>query len=229
MAKRETAASAVAGESVVLGYARVSTASQSENGQIEALEKAGVDEVFNERLSGATNIHSPVFRALFDRVRELRAQGVGVTVVVTKLDRFSRNASDLISSVRELGDMGASFRTLDGRFIYDSDSPFSKLVLAMFSGIAEFERDLINERTSEGRERSRERGTKFGPRPKLTEKDVDGIRQQWETGLYTPNKLAQRVGLSRSTIIRICGLYNAKPYVTVEEYDAQNRAAKKLK
>jgi len=212
---------------IVLGYARVSTIGQNTDNQVERLRGAGCVEVFQETMSGTRNAHSAVFRSLFDRVAQLRDEGHEVEVLVTKLDRFSRTTRDLINSVMELAELGASFRALDNSLRYDKNDPTSKLMFHMFSALAEFERELIVSRTSEGAKAAKERGVVFGRPPVLTDEAVRRIREQFDTGLYTPNQLARREGVSRSTIHRVLGLYGAKPYMTAEEREDANRKAGK--
>lgn len=213
----------------VLGYARVSTAGQRTDNQVELLEAAGATEVFAEKVSGSRNAHSSTYRDLFDRVRELTDEGYRVTVVVTKLDRFSRSLTDLLHGVQELADLGATFLTLDNSLNYDPDSPASKFQLQVFGALAEFERALINSRTAEGRKAAREKGVKFGHPPKLKQKDVDSIKADHESCRWTPAQIANRNSTSRSTVLRVLGLYGAGPYQTREEWEAEKRAAQRKK
>lgn len=123
--------------------------------------------------------------------------------------------------------MGAEFRTIDNSLNYDPNSPASKFQLQVFGALAEFERALINSRTAEGRQAALKRGVKFGHPPKLKEKDMDKIKADYATGRWTPNEVANRNSVSRSTVLRVLGLYGAKPYVSREEYEANQRKAKK--
>lgn len=212
---------------IKLGYARVSTTGQNTDNQVERLKEVGCSEIFQETMSGTRNARSSTFRSLFDRVKQLREAGEDVEVDVTKLDRFSRSLKDLIDGVMELAELGASFRALDNSLSYEPNNPASKLMLHVFGALAEFERELILSRTSEGTKAAKERGVKFGAPPKLKQADVDRIKELHATGIYTTNQIARREGVSRSTIHRVLGLYGAKPYVTREERDAANRKAAK--
>lgn len=206
-------------ETKVLGYARVSTNGQSLENQIDALTKAGATEIFEEKTSGARNARSVVFRSLFDRARQLRADGYEVKVVVVKLDRFSRSLSDLLAAVKELGELGVSFHSLDSSLTYDAHSPSSKLMLAVFGALAEFERELIVSRTTEGRIAAQAKGVRVGRKPVLTATQVEKIREEFQTGLYSKGQLASRAGVSVSTIHRVLGLYSEAAYLTRDAHE----------
>ncbi|WP_243224566.1 recombinase family protein [Microbacterium sp. CIAB417] len=214
---------------VKLGYARVSTTGQNTDNQVQRLKDAGCSEVFEETMSGTRNARSPKFRSLFDRVRQLREEGEEVVVVVTKIDRLSRSLKDFIESVMELAELGASFRALDNSLNYEPNDAASKLMLHIFGALAEFERELIVSRTTEGKRAAMERGVKFGAPPKLTAKDVERVKELWATGLYSPKQIGDMVkGVSRSTIHRVLGLYNAAPYIDRDEWArSQKKPAKK--
>lgn len=111
---------------ITLGYARVSTRGQSTENQLSILTPL-CDEVFDDpAVSGAKNHRSKLFRELFDRVQELREQGYGVEVLVTKLDRFGRSTKNVLESLEELVGMGASFRTLDGGLKYEAGNTMTR-------------------------------------------------------------------------------------------------------
>lgn len=213
---------------IKLGYARVSTAGQTTDNQVQSLKEAGCAEVFEETVSGSRNTRSATFRGLFDRVSQLREQGEEVEVVVTKLDRFSRSLRDLIDAVMELAELGASFRTLDNSLSYEVSNPASKFMFQVFGALAEFERELIRTRTTEGKKAAIERGVLFGAPPKLTAKDVERVKELYATGLYSPKQIGDRVnGVSRSTIHRVLGLYGATPYINRDEWANSQRKVKK--
>jgi DNA invertase Pin-like site-specific DNA recombinase len=93
--------------------------------------------------------------------------GNGDTLVVCKLDRLARSTRDLLNTLAAIGDKGASFKSLGDSWA-DTTTPAGKLMLTVLGGLAEYERHLILARTSEGRERARARGVKFGRKPSLT-------------------------------------------------------------
>jgi DNA invertase Pin-like site-specific DNA recombinase len=144
-----------------LGYARVSTQDQDLSGQIEALKAAGTTTIYREKVSGV--------RADRPQLGKLMAQiGSGDIVVVTKLDRLGRSTRELLDLVERISEAGAAFRSL-GDPLWDTTSSQGKLVRTLLAAIAEFERDLIRERTGDGRKRAMAAGVKFGRKPKLSE------------------------------------------------------------
>lgn len=145
----------------VVGYARVSTQDQDLTGQIEALKAAGAAKVYQEKISGA--------RASRPQLGKLMAAlKAGDVVTVTKLDRLGRSTRELLDLIERIGKAGASFRSL-GDPLWDTSSAQGRLLSTLLAGIAEFERELIRERTSAGRERAMARGIKFGRKLKLSD------------------------------------------------------------
>ncbi|MBR0910807.1 recombinase family protein [Bradyrhizobium japonicum] len=145
----------------ILGYARVSTLDQHLTGQIEALTEAGATTIFKEKVSGA-RADRPQLTKL---VASLKA---GDVVLVTKLDRLGRSTRELLDLIERIGQAGAAFRSL-GDPLWDTSSSQGRLLSTLLAAIAEFERDLIRERTSDGRRRAQAKGIKFGRKPKLSD------------------------------------------------------------
>jgi DNA invertase Pin-like site-specific DNA recombinase len=143
-----------------LGYARVSTQDQNLAGQLAALEAAGATTIFREKVSGV-RADRPQLAKL------MTALGTGDLVVVTKLDRLGRSTRELLDLIDHIGKAGASFRSL-GDPLWDTGSPQGRLLSTLLAAIAEFERELIRERTGEGRRRAQANGVKFGRKPKLS-------------------------------------------------------------
>jgi DNA invertase Pin-like site-specific DNA recombinase len=145
----------------ILGYARVSTPDQSLTGQIEALKAAGAATIHREKVSGV--------RADRPQLAKLMASlKPGDIVVVTKLDRLGRSTRELLDLIDRIGKAGASFRSL-GDPLWDTGSSQGRLLSTVLAAIAEFERELIRERTGEGRKRAMAAGVKFGRKRKLSE------------------------------------------------------------
>jgi DNA invertase Pin-like site-specific DNA recombinase len=145
----------------VLGYARVSTQDQHLTGQIEALKAAGATTIYREKISGA--------RADRPQLGEVMARlQPGDVVLVTKLDRLGRSTRELLELIEQIGKAGAVFRSL-GDPLWDTSSSQGRLLSTLLAAIAEFERDLIRERTGEGRTRAMAKGIKFGRKPKLSD------------------------------------------------------------
>src|SRR4029450_10390910 len=140
----------------IFGYARVSTADQHLTGQIEALKAAGATTIYREKISGV--------RADRPQLAKLKPSDV---VLVTKLDRLGRSTRELLDLIDRIGKAGAVFRSL-GDPLWDTSSPQGRLLSTLLAAIAEFERELIRERTGEGRKRAMANGVKFGRKPKLS-------------------------------------------------------------
>ena len=143
-----------------IGYARVSTQDQDYSGQLEALKAAGATTIFREKISGA--------RADRPQLAKLMASlKAGDVVLVTKLDRLGRSTRELLDLIEGIGKVGAAFRSL-GDPLWDTSSSQGRLLSTLLAAIAEFERDLIRERTGDGRKRAMAKGVKFGRKPKLS-------------------------------------------------------------
>jgi DNA invertase Pin-like site-specific DNA recombinase len=149
------------GEMAIKGYARVSTRDQDLTAQLDALKAAGAETVFREKVSGV--------RADRPQLAKLMAKLTpGDIVVVTKLDRLGRSTRELLELIERIGKAGASFRSL-GDPLWDTSSSQGRLLSTLLAAIADFERDLIRERTGEGRKRAMAAGTKFGRPRKLSD------------------------------------------------------------
>src|SRR6516165_9597059 len=144
-----------------LGYARVSTQDQALSGQMEALKAAGATTIYREKVSGV-RADRPQLAKLIAKI------GPGDVVVVTKLDRLGRSTRELFDLIERISEAGAAFRSL-GDPLWDTTSSQGKLLRTLLAAIAEFERDLIRERTGAGRERAKAQGIKFGRKPKLSD------------------------------------------------------------
>jgi len=144
---------------VKIGYARVSTLDQHLELQLQALKNAGCTKIFRETGSG-TSRQRPELQRLLDHLRS------GDTVVVWKLDRVARSTRDLLEIMDTLREAGARFRSLSEPWA-DTTTHAGKMIMTVFAGIAEFERDLIRERTAAGRAAAKQRGVRFGRPRKL--------------------------------------------------------------
>jgi DNA invertase Pin-like site-specific DNA recombinase len=145
----------------IIGYARVSTQDQHLTGQLDALKTAGASTIYREKISGV--------RADRPQLERLMASlKAGDVVLVTKLDRLGRSTRELLDLIERIGGAGASFRSL-GDPLWDTSSSQGRLLSTLLAAIAEFERDLIRERTGDGRKRAQAAGVKFGRKPKLSE------------------------------------------------------------
>ena len=145
----------------LVGYARVSTQDQHLAGQLEALKAAGAETIYREKISG-TRADRPQLAKL------MAALKASDTVIVTKIDRLGRSTRELLELIERIGKAGAAFRSL-GDPLFDTTSSQGKLMATLLAAIAEFERDLIRERTGDGRKRAMAKGVKFGRKPKLSD------------------------------------------------------------
>jgi DNA invertase Pin-like site-specific DNA recombinase len=144
-----------------LGYARVSTNGQDLTAQIEALKAAGAATIYREKVSGV--------RANRPELAKLMAKLMpGDMVIVTKLDRLGRSTRELLDLIERIGKAGAAFRSL-GDPLFDTTSSQGRLLSTLLAAIADFERDLIRDRTGEGRKRAMAAGVKFGRKRKLSD------------------------------------------------------------
>lgn len=181
----------------VVGYARVSTVDQSLDIQIDKLEAYGVDKIFKEKYSGGeqkgTKKREELHKAL-DYLRE------GDTLVVYKIDRLARSILDLNNMVRDLKERGITLVFIKEQIDFSTST--GRLMFNMLGSIAEFERDLINERTAEGRERAMAKGTHMGRKGK-PDKDVNKalklFRERKDNELSV-NEIVKMTGVPRSTI-----------------------------
>jgi DNA invertase Pin-like site-specific DNA recombinase len=143
-----------------IGYARVSTLDQNLDLQLQALKKAGCRRIFQEKIS-ASSSNRPEFRRMLDHIRE------DDIIVVWKLDRLARSTRDLLDTMETIREAGGRFQSISEPWA-DTTSHSGKMIMTIFAGIAEFERDLIRERTGAGREAAKKRGVRFGRPRKLT-------------------------------------------------------------
>jgi DNA invertase Pin-like site-specific DNA recombinase len=166
------------------GYARVSSKAQDYTAQVDALKAAGCEKIYSEKQSGKSRNGRPEFAKL------MKALLPGDTVVVTKLDRLARSSRDLHNVLFELESLSVGFQSLKDSWC-DTTSPAGKLMLTIFGGIAEFERDLIRSRTDEGIARARKLGTRFGRPDRLDDSQKRKIAQFYAAGKTMPELAAE--------------------------------------
>ncbi|HCX9632201.1 TPA: recombinase family protein [Staphylococcus aureus] len=177
-----------------IGYARVSTGLQNLNLQEDRLNAYGCEKIFSDHMSGSKSK-----RPGLDKAIEFARSGD--TIVVWRLDRLGRNMEDLITLVNELNERGVSFHSSEENITMDKSSSTGQLLFHLFAAFAEFERNLILERSSAGRIAARARG-RYGGRPeKLNQKDLNLLKTLYDNG--TPVKtIAEQWQVSRTTIYR---------------------------
>ena len=161
--------------------------------QNEALAAAGVTKVFSDLMSGARD-DRPGLAALLEYVRE------GDTVVVWKLDRLGRNMLHILETVKELTEMGVTLvSTSDG---IDSPTAAGRMMIGVLGSLAEYERELIRERTALKRDSSRANGTKFGRPRKVSDADHIATAMRMKADGHTGKDISKYLGVSRATLYR---------------------------
>lgn len=182
---------------MLLGYARVSTDDQETHLQIDALKAAGVERIYEEKASGAKT-DRPELMKLLDNARK------GDVVIVWKMDRLGRSLLHLIETVNLLNGRGVQLRSLTENLI-DTTSPSGKLVFGIFGLMAEFERDMLRQRTNAGLVAARKRG-RVGGRPKgIDAAALKKARVMLASGDYTKAEVAAELQVSRHTLWRELG------------------------
>lgn len=180
-------------ETMLLGYARVSTEEQNLELQVDALERAGCERVFSDKLSGSC-LDRPGLAAALSHLRS------GDTLVVWKLDRLGRTVRQLVEFVAKLNQDGVEFRSLtDG---IDTTTPAGRFFFHMMAALAEMECDLTRERTMAGLAAARARGRMGGRPPALSPKQLTQARHLMQHPDQTMGEIAATLGVSRSTLYR---------------------------
>ncbi len=177
-----------------IGYARVSTEDQRLNLQIEALKRAGCTRIYREKVSGAYR-DRPELDRMLDQLRQ------GDVVIVWKLDRFARSTRNLLEIVESISNARARFQSISEPWA-DTTTHAGKMIMTIFAGIAEFERDLIRERTGAGRVDAQKRGVRFG-RPKKMNAEQQDIAQRLLKEGQSVRDVARTFSVHPATLYRI--------------------------
>lgn len=178
---------------MLIGYARVSTEDQKLRLQRDALKEAGCEKLFREKVSGAA-------RSLPQRDKLLEFAREGDVVVVWKLDRLGRSLSDLVAVVNLLKERGVGFMSIHESI--DTTTPTGRLTFHIFAALAEFERDMIRERTTAGLEAARRRGTPIGRPRSLSPEQVQMAEAMSNDPELSTKQIAEQLGVHRSTLYR---------------------------
>ncbi len=174
-----------------IGYARVSTEDQNLDLQIDALKEKKCDHICKEKMSGT--IHD---RPALDEA--LNFMRKGDTLVVWKLDRLGRSLRHLIEVINNLMDKGMYFMSLQENI--DTTSTSGKLIFHIFAALAEFEREIISERTKAGLKAARVRGRMGGRPKKLNEEQAQMVKKMWIDHTITIDEICRTFDRSRSTL-----------------------------
>ncbi|SLK17018.1 recombinase family protein [Arthrobacter sp. P2b] len=185
----------------LIGYMRVSTAEQKTDGQRDALLAAGVKDdarhLFKDQGVSGAKASRPGFDKCLEALRE------GDTLVVAKLDRLGRSLGNLIHLFQELAERGVGVRVLDNPMLStDGNKAQAKLMLGIFGTLAEYERDLLRERTNVGLEAARARGRSGGRPALLDSPKITRAKELHAAGVLSPKEIADAVGVSVATLYR---------------------------
>jgi DNA invertase Pin-like site-specific DNA recombinase len=182
-----------------IGYARVSSASQSLDRQIATLRAERCDEIFREKASGKAIKNRPQLEKAIDEL------GTGDVFVVAEWDRATRSMTDGIAIIDRVHKRNASIKVLDRKYLnLSEDDPVSRGVLALLSALAEDERLRIHKRASEGRTAAKKRGVHMGRKPKLSDHQQEIARERMANG-ETCRAIARDLAVHHSTISRLAG------------------------
>ena len=184
-----------------LGCARCSALDQNLDWQIDALTKEGCDRIFQENFTG-TRKDRPELLRMMDMLRE------GDTVIICELTRLSRSVKDLFDLVEQVEKAGANIKSLKEPWL-DTTTPQGRLLFTIFSGVSQFERELIRERTMEGLASARARG-RMGGRPGKDKKIVEQALTLYDSKAYSVDEISKATGISRATLYKYVNLRKEK-------------------
>ena len=176
---------------MIIGYARVSTQDQNPEYQVDALEKAGCEQIFQEKVTGKMKERPELSQCL----RMLRK---GDTLIVWKLDRLARSLKDLVEIIQDLNEREVGFKSLTESI--DTTSSGGRLDFQNNGAQAEFEHSLIRERTIAGLEAARARGRKGGRKPSMSDSDIRKAAAMLSDPNITKKEVAKHFGVSRTTL-----------------------------
>jgi DNA invertase Pin-like site-specific DNA recombinase len=178
----------------IYGYARVSTDGQSLASQDAELHAAGCAKVYAEKISGARSDRPELAKVL-------KRLDTGDVLIVTRLDRLARSTRDLLNILDDIAKRGAGFKSLYDAWA-DTTSAHGRLMVTILAGLAEFERELILARTSDGRVRAKARGVRFGRPSALTAHQRQEALQRLGKGEAQAD-VARSFNVSQATISRL--------------------------
>ena len=179
-------------QSMIYGYARVSTQYQELNRQLDLLAQQNCNEILTEKVTG-TKASRPELDRLKDKLRP------GDTIVVESFSRLGRSTKDLINLVTYFEEHEVKLISLKENF--DMTTPQGRLMMTVFQAFSQFERDLIVERTKEGLHSARVRGRKGG-RPKVNSRDAKRAIKLYKGGQHSVREVTEMTGISKATLYR---------------------------
>lgn len=166
--------------------------------QLKKLKEAGCEKIFSEKVSGVKDARK-AFSEMLDFARE------GDQIIVTRLDRLSRSLLELQKTSKMLESKMIDLKILEQDI--DTSTLSGRLLFNIVGVVAEFEREMINQRAAEGRKEAKEKGVKFGAKKKLSSKDIESIKNLIAMG-ESKAELAKLYSVGRSTLYRALGEHN---------------------
>lgn len=186
---------------MIIGYARISVLDQTEDTQIDQLEAYGCERVFSDYFPGKSGKEQQELTSVLSLIKE------GDILVVTKLDRLARSAVDLARITEKLEQQKIDLIALNQNI--NTSISAAELVFKMIGAFAELERNSIRERCTVGMEKAKEKGVRFGRKPKLCETRVKELLDEYKQGGISRTELAKKYNVSRATLYRLVGLEQA--------------------
>lgn len=193
---------------MLIGYARVSTDDQNLDLQRDALNQSGCEQIFEDKLSGAKSERIGLNEAL-------KFARKGDTLIVWRLDRLSRSLKDLIELVSSLDRVGIGLKSLHESI--DTSSSSGKLIFHIFGALAEFERNLIRERTQAGLQAARARGKKGGRPEALNKAKQDLLVKLYDDKQHTINEICELMGVTKPTLYKYIDSSRSRNKKTTEK------------
>ena len=191
-----------------IGYARTSTLDQNLDLQLDALKNCGCEKIYQEQISSVKD-HRP---QLENCLQALRA---GDTLYIWRLDRLGRSLKDLINIVTQLQEIDCELVSIKESI--DTSTTSGKLTFHLFASLAEFERELIRERTQAGLLSARARGRMGGRPEKLKESEKQMIRQLMSDRQNSATNIAKQFGVSRATVYKVANSIKLLPFAVIKE------------
>jgi DNA invertase Pin-like site-specific DNA recombinase len=179
---------------MIIGYARVSTADQNLDRQIDAMTENGAEKIFTEKVTGKKSDRTELMR-MIDQLRD------GDVVIISELTRLSRSTKDLFAIVEQIQSRGANIRSIKETWL-DTTTPHGKLMFTIFAGLSQFEADLTAQRTREGLAAARARG-RLGGRPKIdTDKSAMALKM-YDSRDFTVDEICKSCRIGKTTLYRL--------------------------
>ena len=191
-----------------IGYARVSTADQNAELQLDALRKAGCDRVFTDHGVSGTRAVRPELNAMLHHLRS------GDTVVIWKFDRLGRNTRNMLELIEAIEAKDCTFESLTEKI--DTSGPMGRAMLTIMSAFAQLERDQLRERTMAGLLEAR-KNNRLGGRPRKADDQDISDAQTWKAEGVHVDRIAKRLSVSRATVYRYLSIDDADPQLASKQ------------